>query len=369
MSPIRAAVPGGTSSYFGYGLHVLVRVADIHKNKGVWSAPDHPEPQLVEEFAVTPASTDIVEVTLDMLKRVIDKGQPIGDLLGDRHYSHKRYDRWALPLNQLGIKQVLDLRSDDHGEKDEQGAIIIAGTPHCPALPHGLRRLAQPGSSADETLSEQYQHDIAHRSRYAMRRHQTAQQNRDGKARWQCPAADGRIACPRLAASREVAAATGEPLIDLTDVPMTTWCPQTPDLRPPVKTIPATPAIKHQQELYYGSPEWQFSYNRRTRVEGVFGNLKNGSGSSIKRGFTRLVGQPLVTLALAAATVAYNLKELEDWHDRALKADPTRTLAHQYAQHPLHGTTPHTYGFRMLTEDESKELDRVMALAVKNQAA
>lgn len=37
---------------------------------------------------------------------------------------------------------------------------------------------------------------------------------------------------------------------------------------------------------------------------------------SIKRGFTRFVGEPLMTLALAAQVVDYNLKELEDWHAR-----------------------------------------------------
>ena len=71
---------------------------------------------------------------------------------------------------------------------------------------------------------------------------------------------------------------------------------------------------------------------------------------SIKRGFTRFVGEPLMTLALAAQVVDYNLKELEDWHARAMAQPREYVAAIDYSSHPLHtARTEHTFGFQMLT--------------------
>lgn len=81
--------------------------------------------------------------------------------------------------------------------------------------------------------------------------------------------------------------------------------------------IPAHTVMKYQQADYYGSIPWLISFNRRTYVESIFGDLKNMKTRSIKRGFTRFIGEPLMTLTLAAQIVDYNLKELEDWHARA----------------------------------------------------
>lgn len=136
---------GGSSSYFGYGLHTLIRVPDMVKKCGLHTADPFLEPLLIEQIALTPASTDIVDATLGMLRSVLDRGAAIGDLIGDRHYSYKKYERWALPLAQMGIRQVLDMRSSDHGEKDYNGAVILDGTPHCPMTPEGLRGLDRPG--------------------------------------------------------------------------------------------------------------------------------------------------------------------------------------------------------------------------------
>lgn len=51
-------------------------------------------------------------------------------------------------------------------------------------------------------------------------------------------------------------------------------------------------------------------------------------------------GLPLVTLTMTAAVVAYNLRELESWCERAGEGDPTNPLLTIYAAHPLHQRTP-----------------------------
>lgn len=127
----------------------------------------------------------------------------------------------------------------------------------------------------------------------------------------------------------------------------------------PVVQIPAHVIMKYQQAEYYGSILWLISFNRRTYVEGLFGNLKNMDTRSIKRGFTRFIGEPLMTLALVAQVVDYNLKELEDWHARASAEPREYAAATAYSSHPLHtARTEHTFGFQMLTHEQQLQLDQ-----------
>jgi hypothetical protein len=89
------------------------------------------------------------------------------------------------------------------------------------------------------------------------------------------------------------------------------------------------------------------SSNRRTYVEGVFGNMKNYASGTIHRGYMQLTGRALVTLGLTAA-VAHNLRELENWHARASKHCPDNPLLAEYEQHPLHQPTQWVHGFTVL---------------------
>jgi hypothetical protein len=165
----------------------------------------------------------------------------------------------------------------------------------------------------------------------------------------------------------EVAVANGLPIVvpPATD---TNWC------KKDSSTIQAIPQMKYQQEHYLGSHKWRASYSRRMYVEGASGNLKNHRTGNIHRGFMQYEGQPLVTLALTAPVVAYNLRELETWYTRASKlhdaaywdslcasdkARGTQTKARlaDYAAHPLHQKTTHQFGFVMLTEKEQADMD------------
>lgn len=350
---------GGSSSFYGYGLHALVRVPDVTKKGGKAMADPYLEPLLVEQIALTPASTDIVDPTLDMIHRTLGRGLVIGDLIGDRHYSYKKYERWALPLAKLGIRQVLDMRARDHGPKDYKGAVILDGTPHCPMTPQGLRGLERPGLTATREEIDAYQQLITEREQYAMARKKTPQQNRDGKTRWLCPAAAGKIGCTMLPRSEETARELGTPIVRPPTDLKSDFCKPKDQSKPPVGQIPAHEVMKYQQTEYYGSIPWLISFNRRTYVEGLFGNLKNKDTRSISRGFTRFIGEPLMTLTLAAQIVDYNLKELEDWYARASAQPREYPAAIAYSSHPLHtARTEHTFGFQMLTHDQQLQLDQ-----------
>lgn len=183
-----------------------------------------------------------------------------------------------------------------------------------------------------------------------MSRNKTAWQNGDGKTRWRCPARNGTIGCPRLEGSVDLAIANNLPVVSPPDGRLP-WCDAE------TATIEPEPHMKHHQQEYWGLPPWLVSWNRRTYVEGVFGNIKNHHTGNVHRGFMCFTGRPLVTLAITAAVVTYNMRELEHWYDRASANDPENPLLRLYQEHPLHRRTEHQHGFTMLTEEEAAALD------------
>lgn len=344
---------GGRSSYYGYALHALVRVPDVVS--GVTDASL--EPLLVERFRLTAASTDCVDVTVGMIKDILADGTAVRDLLADRHYSYKKFQRWAMPLWQLGLRPVHDLRKDDHGATDYKGAKIIAGWAHCPGTPQHLERIERPGFRASKEEWKTFYARIAERRRFAMQRHTGVHQStrtsrttttgtgaasgKTGYSRWRCPALEGTVGCPLRDGSVQVARSLGMPIVEPPDEP-TDFC------RKQVVQIPPGTHMKYGQEEYWGDEAWQRSWNRRSYVEAVFGNLKNPNTENIHRGFFQVVGLPMVTLAITAAVVSYNVRELNNWHQRTGNGDPT---------HPLLGSTPWVDGFVMLTREEATALD------------
>ncbi len=363
---------GRITGYYGYGLHALVRVPDlIREGRAEPSADTLAGPLLFEEFTITPASTDVVDLTLDMVRRVHASGHTVKDLLADRHYSYKKYDRWVSRLWRMGVRAVIDMRKDNHGEFDYNGAIIIDGTPHC-GVPEGLKIIEAPGLGASAEAIAKFTAKINERQQYAMELRASAWTN-DGTTRWACPAVAGTVGCPRRPGTMQTARELNQPIVEPPET-ILAWCENG------TSTIKAIPQMKYHQEDYWGNHIWNSSYNRRTHVEGKFGTLKNHRTGNIHRGFMQLTGEPLVTFALTAAVVAENLRELENWYTRASvlrdpkvwvklrkgqkeRAAKTKKILATYEEHPLHRTTIHRHGFTMLTESQKDELDATISTA------
>lgn len=348
---------GKRTSFFGYSLHALVRVPAVAGGKNQASkAERYREPNLVEEFAITAPAEDIVEPTLELVKKRFARNAPIEDLLGDRHYSYKKWDRWARALWQLKVRPVLDLRENDHRPVDYEGAVILAGTPHCQPPQH-LWNLPRPGKGAPQEEFDTHAEAITERQKYALKRHKTAWSGNgrgpggDGTTRWLCCAAAGTAGCPRIPDSVEIARQQGLPIITPPPSELK-FCSGKP------VTIEGGPHMKYHQEEYWGAPEWLRSWNRRTYVEGVFGNMKNYATGNIHRGYMQFTGRALVTLGLTAAVVAYNLRELENWHARASKHCPDNPLLAIYEQHPLHQPTQWVHGFTMFNQEQRAQWER-----------
>jgi hypothetical protein len=304
-------------------------------------------------------------VSLALLDRV-RAHQPVRDLAADRHYSYKEWSRWAHQLWTRGIHPVLDLRADEHGFRDYNGTKIAASWPHCPATPPGLADLPRPGTTAKPADKDAFDTKIARRQTYAMRRVNSHIPH--GVTRWECPARAGKIGCPLVTGSVEVARELDQPVVTRPprDAANLACCTQRTFM---IRVEPSRPdepaalrrrkeqlatAMKHAQDNYWGDPRWQASFNRRTYVEGAFGNLKNPNTENVHRGLFRFTGLPLVTLAIAAATTASNLRQLRNWHHRTSNGNPTN---------PLLAAEPVYRGFLLITNPTATSDDNTMPTA------
>lgn len=166
-----------------------------------------------------------------------------------------------------------------------------------------------------------------------------------GYSRWRCPALDGRVGCPLRDGTVAVARQLGQPIDQPPEEP-TDFC-----IKQTVR-IPPGRHMKYGQEEYWADPAWQRSWNRRSYVEAVFGNLKIPNPENIHRGVFQLVGLSMVTLAITAAVVPYNVRELNNWHRRTGNGEPS---------HPLLGRTKWVNGFAVITQEDAAALDSAYA--------
>src|SRR5690606_19826199 len=114
---------------------------------------------------------------------LIAEGSEVRDLIGDRHYSYKKPERFAFPLAGLGVRQVLDLREDEHGARDVEGIKFFDGWGHCPGVPDALVGLQRPGVMAPREEHDRFHDRIQERFAYAMNRNKTLQAD-GGKTQW-----------------------------------------------------------------------------------------------------------------------------------------------------------------------------------------
>jgi len=86
--------------------------------------------------------------------------------------------------------------------------------------------------------------------------------------------------------------------------------------------------IKGSEPLQHGTAEWCDDDNRRNRVEGIFGNLKNDASRNQTRGRFRVMGLAKVSLMALFVVMAANLRLTETFERRqADKAQDATDLA------------------------------------------
>ena len=328
---------------YGFHQHTIVRAPDP-------TATGRPEPLLVEGLVVVPANTDVVEVSLRLIDRVAARSK-ITKLAGDLLYTNLKADRWAVPLAQRGIEQILAMREDSAGTMDVNGAVMQFGWMHCPSAPMDQRPL--PAKFAREEDEDHYDAVDEFRNNWAFDRKESGL-GQNPATKWMCPAVVDRVGCwARGEDSITTAREGGLPIV----TPPDDW-----EGRPCCKnkTMDFTPDptnSHHQRKLmqreYLGTRRWRRAMNVRALVEGAFGILKNPSRQRMRRGQNRLPGLAIANLINALKVSVFNEEQLRSWHQETGLGP---------ADHPLLQPDPHDWGFTDLTKEQAKEIDaRYMA--------
>lgn len=330
---VKTRKDGKRTWFFGYALHALVRVPEESRD-GIRT-----EPPLVQRIRLIPAGQDIVEVSLALIDSVLATGQGIRYLLGDRHYSYKRIERWLYELLKRGISQVVTLREDDHGFRDWEGMQFVAGHAHCPQVPEHLGVIKEPGTDATSEEWDDFYASIEERQAYACQR--TLPLNINGETRWRCPALNGTVGCPKRAGTMQAARSLGLPLINQPPEHTLPICTQdSVGLRATNETQGRL--LKTHQKHYWGSRIQIALAKRRTFVEGWFGTFKGDSAANKNRGSSLYTGLAHASIEVSIFSAVANVINLRSWHDETGLGDPT---------HPLLAE-PEYHGFRYLSRQE-----------------
>lgn len=293
---------------FGYDLTAAVTVPDI---------VGADVPLVARRVRLRPAAQDVGPTALGLIADVAVMQGSLGDVVADRAHS-RRHDGsdFALPVRALGGEPVFGLRTDQLGVSGTvHGALIIDGNLFSPATPANLRNLTPPPVGASIAGIITYQQQVAKRSQYALVPHGKRRTN--GDADYRCPAAAGKLRCALVPGSLQLPMSVPTALTPPTVARKGTVCAQA------TKRFAAADIPLAQRDLH-GSRNWYASWNRRNRVEGFFGNLKDEARESIRRGIVRVRTKEKVGLWLAFAVAAANVRLTAAFRRRPTAAPPKR---------------------------------------------
>ena len=284
--------------FFGYELQAATMVNEEH-------GPAVPE--LVRRMLLTSCHLDPPKAFVGVLRRMVDSGVAIADVLADSGYAHRVAEHWSLPLRQLGAAIITDLHPHDRGPKGTfRGAILSNGQLYCPSTPEvllALGPLARAASREEICAHDVKSSELAH---YKLAR--VGADDGDGYHRVACPATTGRVRCPLRETSMALSL-------------------EKPEVTPPVvapscctqRTITVPPSVnaKTTQKHDYPSQLHRYSYARRTAVERTFSTLKDPASNDVTRGWCRMMGLSAISLCFASIIVVRNQRVLDTFNARA----------------------------------------------------
>jgi hypothetical protein len=317
----RRAKPTRTDSlgWLGYAIHSIVRVAEVGGED---------VPCVTERVDLTPADVTDAEAGVALVQRMcadherLDEAagrahRPRGVILPDRAYTPdtRHGDRWSWPLFDLGFETHFDLTASQLGVAAAplaNGAIVIDGLPYSPRTPLGLRELRPPNIGASKRDWQVYQRAIAERGRYAL--HAVGGRHDTGSWDFGCRAmaALGQLICDLKPASMAL-----QPNERRTVVDPTVYTPRTkPAICGQETARVYADELPYWQQLIPGSLEHYLSVNRRNRVEGYFGNVKNSAAQDVNRGNMRVMGLAKTSFLVMFFVMAANMRLLDTFEQR-----------------------------------------------------
>ena len=314
---------GKGDGWFGYWLHGIVRVGEVGGPR---------VPCLVERLSVTAANADVRVAALDQLERMVADHEradtaadrphrPRRTILADAAYTSEvnAAPDFLWPVFALGFDTTHRLTKYQLGlarHPLSNGAIVIDGQPHSPRTPEHLRHITPPPIGATRDDIEGYQRMIAQREPFAL--HPVGGRRDDGCWDFGCRAMSllGQLRCSHKPASM----AKPPTAKRLTTDPAVFAPRQLPKICGQQKSRVHMTELPYWQPLPYGSREWYDSWNRRNRIEGIFGNVKSDASQNLTRGCIRVMGLAKVSLMAMFVVMAANLR-LAQTHELNLASD------------------------------------------------
>lgn len=290
---------------YGYDLTVAVTIPD---------KPGGEVPLTATRMRLRPADNGLlVRTGVEVVASVrATQGGQLGDVLADRGYTSRMDGAdFIQPVRALGGEPVFDLTKSQQGVKGTvKGALIIDGAPFSPATPRRLHTLTRPPVGATRGDIATCQQAFTDRAKFAMVRH--GKRNPNGSQDYKCPAAAGKLNCPVYAGN---ATPNGNALLVINPPTAGAVC-QGNYTRFSLTDTPLA------QRHLWGTPDWYRSYNRRNRVEGFFGNLKDEARESIRARVLRVRGIIKTGFLMAFSVAATNLRLVDAY--RTARRTPTK---------------------------------------------
>lgn len=235
------------TTFLGFDAHISVDVADC--------GAEH-RASLIRGLALAPAGSSKADAGIRLIDALRATGVPLVCIISDRGYTYGRVEKWAGPLADRGIEQVLDLHSTQRGIRPgpTAGTLFIDGGLYSAAIPKTLRNLPVPtlDSTKEEKVEITKLHDV--RAAYAFR--PMGGPNLAARTqRYRGPAEAGTIRCPnhRKPQRKNVA-----------KIPTTTCSPGCDCGR--TITLGPNDHFQTRQRPIYGTRKWKESYGRRVAV-------------------------------------------------------------------------------------------------------
>lgn len=272
--------------------------------------------ELVRRMSLTGCRVDPVPAFVAVLENMVGSGIPLGDVLSDSGYAHRVPAHWALPVRALGGVHVMDLHPHDRGTQGTfEGAICFNGALYCPSTPLALFDLEPLARSAskEETVAHDARSTELERYRFSVLSADDAQ----GYHRVMCPAAAGKLRCPRR--ERSMALGYSRPEVSSPPEHPPTCCVQVSI------TVPPSVNAKTRQKHPYPSAAHRSSYTRRSGAERANSTIKDPASNNVAPGWCRLMGLVPMTLMLACLMVVRNGRVLDSFAAR--QADDERRAA------------------------------------------
>ena len=294
----RRATPAKTEMFFGYYLTAATMVRDEGSD---------PVPELIRRMTLTTCHVDPARASVSVLDAMVKDGTPLGDVLVDSGYAHRKPEHFAVPLRSIGASLVMDLHPHDRGPQGTyKGAICNNGSLYCPATPVtllGLGPLARSATKQDMALHDEQSAEL---ERYRLSRITT--DDSDGYHRVTCPAAAGKVRCP--AKPKSMMLRYDRPEIASAPDDLPPCCSQA--------TITVAPNVnaKTAQKHPYPSAAHRASFARRTAVERSYSTLKDPASTDVNRGWCRVMGLAAIGLFLSCAVVTRNQRVIDSFEER-----------------------------------------------------